>query len=188
MKTAHYKFFFTCLLGLATLPARATEIIFESDVQYKRNEQNSFSELKAGQGISVNAGNYLLVKNSKNLPLVVITPGKTNAKVVISDSDFSSLLNLQLQPQLQKATSEIIEGLRQAETLIQKRSLTQANSIVASLKAKYHDIPSLIFMSGTLAYLMNDKATATEELKRGLQLDPSNEPAKKLLKQIQGGT
>lgn len=183
-----FKTFLGLLIFLAAPVARTAEIIFESDIQFKRPEQNSFESLKAGQGIPLKAGDYIFAMTSHNLPLLVVAPEKERSRVVVSNVLLSSSLQLQLKPHLQKATTEIIEGLRQAETLIQKKDLSQATALITSLKNKYQDIPSLIFMSGTLAYLTNDKNTAVQELQRGLELDPGNEPARKLLKQLKGGT
>lgn len=166
----------------------AGEVIFESDVQVKKNAQNSFENLKAGQSLPLQAGDSFFVITPQNIPLLIFSPSKTNAKFVVADTNISTALQEQLQPVVQKATTEIIDGLRRTEALIQKKDYQQAATIVVSLKSKYPNISSLLFMSGTLNYLTNNKSAAVEDLQRGLSLDPGNEPAKKLLAQLKGAS
>lgn len=186
MDSFSFKFFFTTIVILFAHSAHATDVVFESDVQIKRNDQNSFENLKAGQSISLNAGESVFALNNQNMPVLIIAPVKDKGRVVVADSNISLAIQAQLQPSLQKATGEIIDGLRKAEGLIQKKDFTQASAIILSLKSKYKDISSLLFMSGTLSYLQNNKSAAIEDLQRGLSLDPNNEPAKKLLAQLKG--
>jgi len=186
MDSFSYKFFITTILFLFTPLAHATDVVFESDVQFKRNNQNAFEPLKAGQSISLNSGDNVFALNGQNMPVLIVAPAKDKARVVVADSNISVALQAQLQPTLQKAISEIVDGLRRAENLIQKKDYVQASAILFSLKSKYKDISSLLFMSGTLSYLQNNKTVAIEDLTRGLQLDPNNEPAKKLLAQLKG--
>lgn len=181
------KIFLIAIAALTTMEAKSADLVFESDVQIKKNDQTSFESLKAGQGFILEPGDNVFVMTPKNLPLLIVAPLKDNAKIVVPDTNISAALQEQLQPTLQKATSEIVDGLRKAETLIQKKDFPQASAILLSLKSKYKDISSLLFMSGTLAYLMNNKSSAVEDLQKGLALDPSNESAKKLLSQLKGG-
>lgn len=187
MDLVNFKFFFTTLIAFSFISsARATEVVFESDVKVKRGDQNSFEDIKAGQSLPLIAGESVFALNSQNMPVLIVAPAKDKARVVVADSNMSTAIQAHLQPTLQKATSEIVDGLRKAEILIQKKDFTQASTIILSLKSKYTDISSLLFMSGTLAYLQNNKSSAIEDLSRGLQLDPNNEPAKKLLAQLKG--
>jgi len=182
--------FSTSLLSISLLfwgfNAMAAELVFESDVQIKKNEQNSFETIKAGQSLPLQAGDNVFVMTSQNLPLLVVAPSKNNSKIVVSDTNMTAALQEHLQPIVQKATMEIVDGLRKAETLIQKKDYTQASTIILSLKSKYKDISSLLFMSGTISYLMNNKSAAMEDLQKGLIIDPANEPAKRLLAQMKG--
>ena len=187
MKTMSVKIFLTTLTAFIALHAKAADLVFESDVQIKKNDQTSFEPIKAGQSFEISPGDNIFVMTPKSLPLLIVAPAKDKAKVVITDSNMSAALQEQLQPTLQKATSEVIDGLRKAEALIQKKAYPQASAILLALKGKYKDISSLLFMSGTLAYLMNNKSSAVDDLQRGLALDPSNESAKKLLAQLKGG-
>jgi hypothetical protein len=187
MNNFKVKIFLSLFIALTALDANSADLIFESDVQFKKNTQNSFENLKAGEGMSLEAGDNVFVMTKKNLPMLIMAPARDKAKIVIPDTNMSAALQEQLQPTLQKATSEIIDGLRKAESLIQKKDFSQASSILLSLKSKYKDISSLLFMSGTLAYLMNNKSSAVDDLQKGLALDPTNESAKKLLTQLKGG-
>lgn len=171
---------------LFAFQAYAAELVFESDVQIKRNDQTSFEKVKAGETLPLKPGDSVFAMSPQNMPILVVAPVKDQGRVVVSDTNMSAAMQEQLQPTLQKATSEIVDGLRKAEALIQKKDYSQAQTLVMTLKTKYKDISSLLFMSGTLSYLMNNKTAAVEDLQRGLQLDPNNEPAKKLLAQLKG--
>ncbi len=186
MGSFSFKISFTAVVILCAQATRATDVVFESDVQIKRNDQNSFENLKAGQSIPLNAGDSVFALNGQNMPVLIVAPVKDKGRVVVADSNMSLAIQSQLQATLQKSTSEIIDGLRKAEGLIQKKDFNQASTIILSLKSKYKDISSLLFMSGTLSYLQNNKSAAIEDLQRGLSLDPNNEPAKKLLTQLKG--
>lgn len=166
--------------------SNASEVVFESNVQFKKNEQTNFESLKAGESLNLKSGESALIITPQNIPLLVYAIQKDGSKITVADSNVSTALAEKLQPSLQKATAEIIEGLRKAEALIQKRDFSQAASITALLKEKYQNISSVLFMSGTIFYLMNNKASAVEDLQSGLRLDPNNEPAKKLLGQLKG--
>lgn len=187
MKTFTVKIFLATLASLVAVHATAADLVFESDVQIKKNDQNAFEEIKAGQSFEITPGDNIFVMSPKKLPMLIVAPAKDKAKVVITDTNMTAALQEQLQPTLQKATSEIVDGLRKAEILIQKKDYPQASAILLALKGKYKDISSLLFMSGTLAYLMNNKSSAVDDLQKGLLLDPSNESAKKLLAQLKGG-
>ncbi len=164
----------------------ASEVIFQSNVQFKKNEQTNFESLNAGESLNLKSGESAFIITPQNIPLLVYAIQKDGSKITVADSNVSTAIAEQLQPSLQKATTEIIEGLRKAEALVQKRDFSQAASITSSLKEKYRNISSVLFMSGTVFYLMNNKTSAVEDLQNGLRLDPNNEPAKKLLGQLKG--
>lgn len=178
--------FLTILFFCSHQFVQASEIVFESNVQFKRNNQANFESLKAGDSLSLKSGENAFVITPQNIPVLVYSVQKEGSKITIADSNITTALLEQLQPSLQKATNEIIDGLRKAETLVQKREISQASSITSTLKEKYRNISSVLFMSGTIFYLMNNKASAIEDLQNGLRLDPNNEPAKKLLIQLKG--
>lgn len=188
MNTAKKIFYVLISANLfASLPALAGKIAFESTVQVKKADQVSFETVASGTNIDINPGDQLLVVSKQGLPLLVFAPSSKDSSIVIQDGAVNTALQEQLQPSIEKSTNEIIEGLRRAETLIQKRDFNQASVVTSSLKEKYKNISSVLFLSGTLNYLMNNKSAAVEDLQKGLALDPNNESAKKLLAQLKGG-
>lgn len=166
--------------------AQATEISFESDVRIKKLGDNSFSELKSGASASLADGESLTVLTPKGIPVVIHAPSSSRSKITLTDSNLSSIFDEKLQPSLERTANEVVDGLRKAEVLIKKKDYSQARALVNDLKNKYPRISALLFMSGTIHYLMNDKPSAVEDLEKGLQIDSQNEPARKLLAQMRG--
>lgn len=174
------------MIALGSQTGFASEIFFESAVQIKKNNQSVFMPLPAGQSLPMQAGESAFILTSQNIPVLIYAIQNKDSKITLEDSNVSAAIQEYLTPNLQKATHEIIEGLRKTEALIQKRDLSQAVTIVTALKEKYQNIPSVLFMSGTVHYLMNKKSSAIEDLQKGLMIDSNNESAKKLLAQLKG--
>lgn len=168
--------------------AYAEQVSFESEAQYKKNLQDSFSNLPVGESIQLRSGESILGLTKAGIPLLIVSTSNDNSKIFISDANLNSLIQDRLQPLIESSTSEIIDVLRKAEVLIQKRDYSQALSLINPIKQKYKNISSLLFMSGTIFYLMNNKTSAIEDLQNGLKIESNNEPAKKLLAQLKGGT
>ena len=190
MDMSHFRtyliyFIFVGMLFPAT-HAFAADIVFESDVQIKRNSLGNLESIKTGDLIKLAPGENIFVSTPQGLPMLIYSVQKDSSKVTVSNIMISTAVQEQLQPALEKSTAEIIEGLRRAEVLVQKRELNQAATITNSLKEKYKYVSSIWFLSGTIAFLQNSKTTAIEDLEKGLRLDPDNDPAKKLLTKLKG--
>lgn len=174
-------------MTIGALSAHAAELRFESDVSVRKLDQNNSESKKSGEALVVNPGDAaIIVHGKKNLPLLVFAPSSNDSKVTLTDAQFELLLQEQLQPTLESATREIVSELRRTESLVQRKDYAQAQTIMSGLKTKYPRVSSVLFMSGTVSFLMNNKAGAIEDLQKGLEFDPQNEPAKKLLAQLKG--
>lgn len=176
---------FAASLGLR---ARAAELVFESDTKAKKSNQSQFQTIHAGEAIPFDSSDPLLVITQKGLPILFYCPNSKSAKATILDADVSTALQEELRPTLQMQTNEIITQLRRAESLIQKKDYNQALSVITVLKEKYKEISPILFMSGTIYYLLNNKPLAIEELQKGLALDPQDDSAKRLLTQLKGAS
>lgn len=174
--------------SLVSSMAFSTTVIFENDVRLKREGQTTFTTLKKETPVEFKSGDSALASTSQGLTLLILAPRDEKSSVRVSDADLSNATRDQLQPALQSATSEIIDGLRKVESLIQKRDYEQALQITSNLKSKYPRISSILFTDGTANYLMNNKAASIESLEKGLELDTSNAAASKLLKKLKEGS
>jgi hypothetical protein len=186
MKTSHIILTSLGLVAFFGHVAKSEEITFDSEVHYKKEMQNAFSDLKKGEVLQLKTGETALVSTAQGMPLLVYSAQNKNSQVHVNDENLNSLLQEQLQPALEKATAEIIEGIRRTEGLLQKRDYVQALAVISPIKEKYHTISTVLFLSATAHYLSNNKGPAMEDLQKGLQLDPNNEPAKKLLEKLKG--
>lgn len=183
----YLNFFLSLLIILSLQESPAASVSFEDEVSIKRPDQTSFEKVGQGKQIPLEDGDTLFILTKEGLPLILTSPLSKTSNISITSPRLKYLMSEQVRPNLESSTNEIVRELRKAENLIQKKDLLQAQSIVLQLKEKYPRISSVLFMSGTVHFLLNNKSTAQEDLTRGLELDPGYEPAKKLLLQIKGG-
>jgi len=181
------KYLYLIFIFLNCLQALAEEISFESNMLVKKGDQNNYEQLKAGDKIQLSQGESLMAFSSQNVPLLIYSTSSKTSQIRILDTNLSVAMVQLLQPQLQKSTNEILDVVRKVESLIQKRDYTQASQLIVPLREKYKDVSSVLFLSGTVRYLMNDKAQAIDDLQKGLAIDPNDENAKKLLAKLKGG-
>lgn len=179
------KSFAVFLIVIFASPSFATEVRFEGAARVKRGN-SAFEDVKEGQSIELKAGESVLALPRQGLPLMIFQPASSSSKIVVSDADLREAVRAELQPKLESATSEIVNGLRKAESFIQRKNHEQARAIVGELKQKYPGISSVLFLSGTVNYLLNDRASAIEDLQAGLALDSTNDPARRLLERLKG--
>ena len=166
----------------------AQEISFESDVRYRKAEENNFSDLKKSETLKIKKGENALIISKTGLPILIYSPIDENSQVKISEAQMQTIMKEQLQTDLNSSTNEIIDGLRKTEALLQKREFSQALISISNLKNSYPRISSVLFLSATVQYLSNNKATAIEDLNAGLAIDPQNTSAQKLLSELKGSS
>lgn len=184
------KYLIYCILFLGIFfgicPTYAAWVSFEEEVRIKRPDQVSLEKFDQGKKLELNAGETVFILTKEGLPVILTSPLSKDSHLSVASPHLKYILAEQLRPSLETSTNIIIKELRRAEALIQKKDLTQAQSVILPLKEKYPDISSILFMSGTVNFLLNSKSAAIEDLSRGLQIDPDYEPAKKLLAQLKG--
>lgn len=173
------------LLSLST-PVFAQTVSFDGDVQIKKNNEKTFSDLKTGQTVKLNSGEYVLAQTKDNLPVLVIAAKSEKANVKITNADISKNYLKKLTDQVNAQVSEIIDAIRKSEILMGKRDYVQALALLHPTKEKYQQNSELLFLSATLNYLLNNNKMAQEDLEKGLIIDPNNSAAQKLLENIKG--
>lgn len=178
------------LLSILVAPfgmAFAQSISFDSDIRYKKLEDSNFVELKADQKLKLKKGENALILAKFSIPILVYSPMDESSVLKFNQANFQELMQEQMQESLNTATNELIEGIRKTEALLQKRDFPQALTTISELKNKYPKVSEVLFLSGTVQYLSNNKTAATDDLTAGLALDPKNSSAQKLLKKMAGG-
>lgn len=162
----------------------AEEITFESDVKVKREGESSFATLKTGEHLKLKTGESALVTTSQGFPMLIYSPKSSSAEIHVADVNLEVFAQDQLRPQLDKATKEIVAAIHKTDTLLQRREYDQALAAITPVRAKYPSISSVLFASGTANYLTNHKQSAIDDLQKGLELDPDDAAAKKLLQRL----
>lgn len=185
MKT---KIFLIFLIFASTPYVMAEQISFETDINYKKNDQSDFTPLKGGEKIDLKRGESVFIISQKNIPLLIVSANNSDAKLVVPDTSLNAGVMEMILPQIEKSTEEIVESLRNVEALIQKRDYSQASQIVSLLRQKYKKNSSVLFISASIRYLQNDRTNAINDLQEGLQINPTNENAKKFLSKLKGGS
>lgn len=175
----------TLIFGISQ--SYAQTIQFEQNSRVKKENQNIFQDVKAGDKIVLKPSESLFVITEKNLPLVVLNPSSKASTLTVTESNLSSMLQEQLQPALNAATNEIVNELRKAENLIQQKNYSQALTGVNQLKTKYQGVSAIYFISGTIYYLLNNRNAAIEDLEKGLKIEPNQDAATKLLAKLKAG-
>jgi hypothetical protein len=175
------------LLFTGTTHCLAASVSFEDEVSIKRSQQINLEKIPQGRQVKLEEGETLFILTKEGIPVILTSPLSKSSNVSIASPHLKYLMEEQIRPALESSTNEIVRELRKAENLIQKKDLHQAQTLIVALKEKYPRISSVLFMSGTIHYLLNNKTTAMEDLARGLEQDPNYEPAKKLLLQLKGG-
>lgn len=174
------------LLIFLAQTASAEKIVFETSTRYKKNEDVNFIEVKAGENIELSPGESMIAISKQGLPVVIYSSQSKDHQLTIKNSNFNQMLRDELQPLINQAVEEVISGTRKAETLVQKRDYQQALTIITALKDKYPHISTVLFMSGTIYFLLGNKTAAAEDLEKGVQLDSDNVAAKRLLEKLKG--
>lgn len=181
-------YFFAFIIIFFTIEAFAEQIIFESATRYKKNSDAQFSDLKAGDTLELGTGDSALTISQQGLPLLIFSAQNKGNSITVKNSDFSQLVSDSAQPLLNKNIDEILSGLRKSENLIKKRDYQQALITVSPLKEKYKNISAVLFMTGTVNFLLNNKNEAIADLEKGLLIDPNDASAKGLLEKLKGGS
>lgn len=141
-------------------------------------------DLKAQQPLAIEAGESVFVSTPDGLPFVILSASHSQSKINIPSSQISLLSVEQASPHLEKMSNEVIDGLRRVDGMISKRDYSAALTKVTALKEKYKSLSSVLFLSGTVNYLSNNKSAAAKDLEKGLAINPENSSAKKLLEKI----
>lgn len=176
------------LLLLIGLSSFAQTVSFETEVRYKKMEDAGYSDLKSNQSINLKKGENALILTKTGVPVLIYTPLDTDSTLKITESNLQSLMQEQMQASLNAAANEVVDGIRKVEALLQKREYQQALVGITQLKGKYPRISTVLFLSGTVQYLSNNKSAAIEDLNAGLVIDPQNSAAQKLLNELKGSS
>ncbi len=179
-------FYISLISFFLTSVVHAEQFVFEGPAKYKKADQTSYSELKAGEALELNEGESALLVTAQGMPMLIFSAKSRKSTVHVSAANLSGLVISQAQSYLDRTANEVVDGLRKTENLLQKREYQQALTVVSGLKEKYGQISSVLFMSATVQYLLKNKSAASEDLQRGLKIEPENPAAKKLLAQVKG--
>jgi hypothetical protein len=170
----------------ATAPAKAATLHFTADAKIKRGDKAEFTPVSSGSAVEVSPGESVFVLTQRGIPMLVIGASAKDSKIEISDPELSNVVKERLGPALEEATREIVNELRRAELLVQRQDLQGARAVIAPLKSKYPTQSTVLFLSASVLYLLGDHMGASGDLKKGLELDPKNESALKLLERLKG--
>lgn len=173
---------------MLSLQSQAQKILFEQKARFKSEESSQFEDLKPGDILDLKKSKSWFVISEKGLPFVIVQPSSKNSEIKLSENHLDELMLESVSPEVNRMVSEILIGLRKAEGLMQRQNYVQALNLVTPLKEKYKRISTILFLSGSLHFLLNNKTSSIEDLEAGLKIDPSYEPAQKLLQKLKGGS
>jgi tetratricopeptide (TPR) repeat protein len=172
---------------LLPLSSQALEIKTEADTVYKKAGESATMILKKEDALKLENGDQVLFTGENQVPVLVVAPGKTNSTVVLTNEQQEQLMREATRKTVNNSVSEIVSKLVNLENLIKARNFPVAQTVIADLKTKYPQVAAVYFASGTTNFLLNKKTMAAADLEKGLELEPENPEAKKLLQRIKGG-
>lgn len=171
------------------LPAvtQAVEIQPSVGSSYRLSDQKNFTKVEESKPFDLKTADYALITGNSQLPILVINPKSSKAVIEIPETDNREVLSSLVDPQVNKAVNEIVDGTLSAQVLIQQKNYEQALRVTTQLQQKYSAVANLYFLEGTIHYLMNNKSLAIAKLEQGLTMAPDNTQGQNLLKQLKGG-
>jgi hypothetical protein len=164
----------------------AFEVKIEGEGKIKLLDEKEFIEKKSGDTFKIPNGSTAIYVPKYGIPMLINSPEEKRSELVLKQEDENDILQAKIQPYVEQFVTEITSEIKKVEIAIQRKEYNEASRIVGSLKEKYKNISAILFLSGSLNYLMNNKAAAKSDLEKGLALEPNNTPAKKLLLQLGG--
>lgn len=177
---------FCIILIIYSHQSIAADLRFESDVSIKSIDKNQFEKIPAGQVFSAEKNNSYYIVGSKNIPILLISSQAQDSQFNITNQDFSNVFNEKTNQLLEQKTNSIVNNVRKAEALLLRKDFTQALAIVNKLKEEHKNISSILFLSGTINSLLNNKKVAIEDLEEGLKIDADDVAALSMLKKLKG--
>jgi tetratricopeptide (TPR) repeat protein len=157
-----------------------------TDLKILKESQNEFMNVKTGELFEIKKGESAYIIPDESLPFLLFVPESENSQINLNAVDLKKISDQQILQVLGKKINEVILGLRKAEFLMHKKDYSQALQNLTSLKEKYPTVASVFFLSASINLLSKNRSQALEDVQRGLILDPEDEKAKKLLKELQG--
>lgn len=173
---------------LLTITAQAVELKFPADSKYLLPGGDILKFANNDKNLELKDGGSVIILVNDSIPVLVHHSKNSNAKIEINPADLKKITDQFLAPQLNTALNEIAKAQVEIQGLIQKRNLNVALTKVNQLKEKYNGVALILFLEGTVHYLLNNKQLATSALEQGLVIDPNNSDAKSLLSKLKGGS
>ncbi|NUN05212.1 MAG: hypothetical protein HUU57_05575 [Bdellovibrio sp.] len=175
------------IFSLIPAVTQAVEIQPSIGSSYRLSDQKNFTKVEDAKTFDLKSADYALITSSSQLPILVINPKSSKAVIEIPATDNQEVLSSLVEPQVNKAVNEIVDGTMSAQIMIQQKNYEQALRITMQLQQKYSAVANLYFLEGTIHYLMNNKSLAITKLEQGLTMAPENTQGQNLLKQLKGG-
>ena len=175
------------ILSLLPAVSQAVEIQPSVGSSYRLSDQKNFTKVEGATTFTLKDADYALITGGSQLPILIVNPKSSKAVIEIPDADNREVLSSLVDPQVNKAVNEIVDGTVSAQILIQQKNYEQALRITTQLQQKYSAVANLYFLEGTIHYLMNNKSLAIAKLEQGLTMAPDNTQGQNLLKQLKGG-
>lgn len=176
-----YLFFYIPAVGNAAV------VEFETAARVGEMDSDKLTTFTAGQRLDLKDGQAYVVIPEGQLPWLFFNPSNRNSKIKLSSTKNEALYQNLMQPVLDRQLNEILNEINRVQAMIQKRDYSNAVTHARQLKEKYPRLATVYFLSGTANFAANNKSGASEDFKKGLEIDPNNDWAKSLQEKLQKG-
>ena len=183
----NYAILLTYLFLFTAFNAQAAVVEFETSARVGQMDSDKLNSFSAGQRLDLKDGQAYVVVPEGQLPWLIFNPANRNSQIKLSSSKSEALYQNLMQPVLDRQLNEILNEVNRVQMMIQKRDYSNAVTQARQLKEKYPRLATVYFLSGTANFMANNKSVASEDFKRGLEIDPKNDWAKSLQEKLQKG-
>ena len=172
------------LISLLLSRAFALQVTTDYKTSYQRSGETAQTVLTPQDQLMVEDGQQILFQSEDQVPLLLIVPNSKNSKITLSSQQQKEILEKATQKTVDRAVNEIVNKLSKLDWQLKNKNFAQAQISLNELQEKYPRVAAVHFAQGTTHFLMNNKRAAITSLEQGLQLEPSNTDAQKLLEKL----
>ncbi|MGE5087296.1 MAG: tetratricopeptide repeat protein [Bacillota bacterium] len=165
----------------------ALQVTTDFKTLYQKPGDSNLMELNPRDVLQLDPGQQVLFQADGHIPMLIVVPKDKDAQVHLSNDQQKDLIQKATQKPVSEAVSEIVSKIQATEWLIRSKNYSGAQMNLTELQNKYPQVASIYFMQGTVHFLLNNRKAAVTAIEQGLQIDPNNIDAKKLLENLRKG-
>ncbi|MFM6928379.1 MAG: tetratricopeptide repeat protein [Bdellovibrio sp.] len=172
------------IVSLLITNAFALQVTTDFKAAYQKTGDSNLAVLNPREVLHLDPGQQALFQSDGHIPMLIVIPKDKDAQVHLSNEQQKDLIQKAMQKSVNEAVTDIVSKLQTVEWHIKSKNYSAAQMSLSELQDKYPQVASVYFMQGTVHFLLNNRKAAMTAFEQGLQIDPNNIDAKKLLENL----